>query len=143
MLDNVARFLREPGSSARVTVPLAVVVSKFDALRALRHVPGTRWDAVMANAGAAINRDPSSGSVFDVRDADLLQAEVESVLARLGEHGVLNRLDREFAETRLFAVSALGAPPKGPNQHAHGIAPFRCLDPLKWLLSRSGAVRTS
>lgn len=37
---------------------LAVILSKFDALRALRDVDGSEWSMVMSNAGAAYLRDP-------------------------------------------------------------------------------------
>ncbi len=63
---------------------MAVVLSKVDALRELRRVKNWRWDAVMANAGAALNRDSSLAPSFDENDADLLQAEVHSMLA--GRH---------------------------------------------------------
>ncbi len=141
VLDNLSRIIRGDDQS-RVQVPLAVVLSKFDALRELQRVPDSSWDGVMNNTGAAINRDASPEPHFDPDDADLLQAEVTSILARLNEQAVINRLEAEFACTRLFAVSALGAPPKGRGLHAQGIAPFRCLDPLKWVMSRTGAVPT-
>ncbi len=37
---------------------LAVILSKFDALQALRRVRGSAWGQVMAHAGAAFSRDP-------------------------------------------------------------------------------------
>lgn len=39
---------------------------------------------------------------------------------------------------RYFAVSALGDSPFNPNFNPMSIAPFRCLDPLRWVLSRRG-----
>ena len=52
----------------------------------------------------------------------------------------MNRARTTFRTVQLFAVSALGHQPRGDKLGSRGIAPQRCLDPLKWALSRAGDV---
>lgn len=124
---------------------LAVVLSKFDALQALKAVSGTAWSRVMSNAGAAFMRDPGIGSGrYDADDGELLHLEVRSLLQRLNAGPLVTSLERPnsgIAVThRFFAVSALGESPNGESLHARGISPFRCLDPALWILADSGSL---
>jgi hypothetical protein len=41
---------------------------------------------------------------------------------------------------RYFAVSALGQAPAGKRLNSRGIAPFRCVDPLRWVTSAVGVL---
>jgi hypothetical protein len=36
---------------------------------------------------------------------------------------------------RYFVISALGQPPAGNRLNSRGTAPFRCIDPLRWVTS--------
>jgi hypothetical protein len=138
VLENVAR-LADPGEP-RVRTPLAVALAKFDTLYELRRVAGSPLAAAMRNAGAAYSRDPSLNSPqYDEHDGALLDAEIRSLLARMNGQALINRIGQQFARTRLFAVSALGAAPTGQSLNARGITPFRCLDPLKWIMSISSS----
>lgn len=142
VLDNLVRLLRYDQPPDRITVPLATVLSKFDTLQLLREAKTSDWARVMSNAGAAYQRDSSlDGATFDSDDADLLHAEVASLMDLLGGRALLTRIAGDFATWRLFAVSALGAPPSGRRLHVSGIAPFRCLDPIKWVLERRGVIQ--
>lgn len=140
VLGNLVRLMRT--SDQPITTPLAVVLAKFDTLHELRGVAGSPWQAAMANAGAAYSRDPSLNRPpqYDEADGRLLDAEVTSLLTRLNARQLLNKVRQEFAQSRMFAVSALGAAPVGQALHPRGIAPFRCLDPLKWILSGQGVL---
>jgi hypothetical protein len=143
VLDNLIRLLGSDDLSAtKIATPLAVVLGKFDMLHELRRIEGSDWVPVMSNVGAAFNRDPSLDVAgYDEEDGLLLESEVESLLVKLGARSLLNRLESTFSNSRLFAVSALGAPPSFSNEvNAKGIAPYRVLDPLKWALYKSGAI---
>jgi CorA-like Mg2+ transporter protein len=136
VLSNLVRLMRDGNRPIRT--PLAVVLAKFDTLAELRHVTGSPWAPVLRNAGAAYSRDPSLDAPgYDSDDGELLDAEISSMLVRLDARQMLYLVANEFQTARSFAVSALGAAPSGPDLHPRGIAPFRCLDPLKWVLSRS------
>jgi hypothetical protein len=136
VLQNLVPLMRSP-AAGRITVPLAVVLSKFDALQEFRVIPDDDLGPVLRNTGAAFMRDPSLDPAFDAVDANLLNAEVRSLLVKIGGDAVLNLVDHEFAVNRFFAVSALGHPAGDGLQSPLGIAPFRCLDPIKWAFELS------
>jgi hypothetical protein len=124
---------------------LSVILSKFDALQALRRIEaGGEWSRIMQNPGAAFFRDAGPTHDPGPGDGEQLHEEVRSLLNKLGAGPLLARIElavrREPARYRYFAVSALGNPPSGRRQHARGIAPFRCLDPLRWVLAGSGVM---
>lgn len=128
------------------TVPrLGVILSKFDALQELRRVEDVEWRTIMSNTGAAFLRDPSQESAtYDEDDGALLHEEVKSLLYQLDAGAVVLNLenphDGRKIPYRFFAVSALGESPDGSQLNSRGIAPFRCLDPLKWVLSSTGVL---
>ena len=123
---------------------LAVILSKFDALRALRDVDGSEWSMIMSNAGAAYLRDPSDSVLYDDNDGQLLHEEVRSLLTRLNAGSIIAAVENPPTPRRLknrfFVVSALGQPPSGQRLHARGIAPFRCVDPVRWVTSSFGVL---
>lgn len=120
---------------------LAVILSKFDAVQELRRVRGNEWSRIMSNAGAAFFRDPGPLSHYDDADGELLHEEVRSLLQRL-EAGMVMTVESASQQMRIpyryFAVSALGDPPAGSRLSDRGIAPFRCLDPVKWVVPNLG-----
>lgn len=136
--DVLRTVMRLIGSG---TPQLAVILSKFDALQALRKVSGTAWGQVMSHAGAAFTRDPSLiRGGYDEIDGQLLDAEVRSLLQRLDAGPTLYRPSNPatggYYDSRFFAVSALGSSPQGNRVGASGISPFRCVDPVRWVLAR-------
>lgn len=138
----LGNLLRLVGSA---TPRLGVVLSKFDALQALRAVEDERWRQIMSNPGAAFLRDPSQDStVYDREDGALLHEEVTSLLYKLGAGEVVLALDNPHTGQqipyRFFAVSALGESPDGDQLNSRGIASFRCLDPVKWVLDSVGLI---
>jgi hypothetical protein len=130
MVGRVSGLLREargiPGDCP-IDVPLALTVSKFDALRPL-----------LSEAHPVFSLPPHDGR-FDRKAAASISAAVRSDLAGwLGE-----RLDSfvrgEFERTAYFGVSALGGNPidgRLPN----GVAPHRVEDPILWMLDSWGAL---
>lgn len=124
---------------------LALVMSKFDVVQALRTVEGGgSLSRVMANPGAALVRDPSPTGPEDGGDGIRLHHEVRSLLMLLEATPLVSIVDRAGRDqpdgARFFAVSALGGPPVGEKLDPRGIAPFRCLDPLRWAMADSGVV---
>ena len=134
VLENLTRLLRRTSPNDRVDVPVAVLLSKFDAMQELRHIDDPKWRSIFDLPGAAFQRDPSLEPRFDPDDSDLLQAEVRSLLHLLHADDLLIQLDSAYRHCRLFVTSALGNAPRASALHANGIAPFRVLDPVKWLL---------
>jgi hypothetical protein len=118
---------------------LAVILSKFDALRALRDVEGSEWSMIMSNSGAAYLRDTSASTTYDETDGQLLHEEVRSLLQRLNGGSIITAVENPSngvkLDHRYFVVSALGQAPAAGRLSARGIAPFRCADPLRWVTS--------
>jgi hypothetical protein len=121
---------------------LAVILSKFDALRVLRDVEGSEWSLIMSNSGAGYLRDTSDAQRYDETGGQLLHEEVRSLLTRLNAGSMVAAVENPSTGMRLahryFVVSALGQPPSGDRLHARGIAPFRCADPVRWVTSSFG-----
>ena len=134
VLDNLTRLLRRTTPNDRVDVPVAVLLSKFDAMQELRHIDDTFWRSIFDLPGSAFQRDPSLDPGFDTDDSDLLQAEVRSLLHLLHADDLLIQLESGYRNSRLFVTSALGNAPRAGALHANGIAPFRVLDTVKWIL---------
>ncbi|NMN95067.1 hypothetical protein [Antrihabitans stalactiti] len=126
------------------TPKVAVILSKFDALQALRKVDGSEWSQLMANPGAAYLRDPSMSVRYNDVDGELLHQEVRSLLLKLHAGPLVAAVENPTSGApipfRFFAVSALGDSPIGENIHSRGIAPFRCVDPVRWILSPVGVL---
>lgn len=139
VLGNLLRML---GSAAP---RLAIILSKFDALQELRRVDDVDWSAIMSNPGAAFLRNPiQTTPAYDRDDGALLHEEVKSLLYRLNAGGIVLTLENPHGGQKLpyrfFATSALGESPDGRQVNARGIAPFRCLDPVKWVFDSVGVI---
>ena len=123
---------------------LAVILSKFDALRTLRNVEGSEWSMIMSNTGAAYLRDTSDSPRYDELGGQLLHEEVRSLLTRLHGGAIVAAVENPSTGIvlphRYFVVSALGQPPSGNKLHSRGIAPFRCADPIRWVTSGFGVL---
>jgi hypothetical protein len=138
VLKNTLRLVQ--GGTPR----LAVILSKFDTLQALRKIKGGgEWSSIMRNAGAAFFRDPGpTVATSNDMDGEQLHEEVRSLLIKLAAGALVNRVEVAGARGgyRFFAVSALGDSPKGESLNPRGIAPFRCLDPLRWAMAPTGVL---
>lgn len=123
---------------------LCVILSKFDVLRALSEVEGSGWGQVMSNSGAAFMRESPSTRCYDEADGRLLHEEVRSLLKRLHGGSIVAAVENPSTGIRLhhryFVVSALGQPPVGNRLNPRGIASFRCVDPLRWVMAGHGAL---
>lgn len=130
MLGRVSALIREARAipaNKPIDVPLALAVSKFDAVRAL--LP----------EGHPVFTLPRHDGRFDRQVAGSVSAAVRSDLAGwLGE-----RLDsfvkQEFETSAYFGLSALGDNPVG-QRLPNGVAPHRVEDPILWMLDSWGAL---
>jgi hypothetical protein len=117
LLKNV-ELMRVPQRGGKFTVPLAVVLSKADALPASD-------DPFLANLC------PRDGHPVD----DAFQARCRLALDHLGEGSSLRALEQRFATVSYFACSALGRMPDLRNPTA--FQPIGVAEPLLWLLGVS------
>lgn len=146
VIDKVLRL------SSGGNVMLGVAFSKFDTLQEIGvKNMATPRGRKLSSAGATFNREPEVLGVnaprtkYDDIDGGLLSAEVRSMLMDLGARELVNQLERPPSGARIdhrfFALSALGASPENRQVNPQGIAPFRVLDPIKWVLFRHGVVK--
>lgn len=130
MLGRISGLIREVRglpANEPIDVPLALAVSKFDAIRPL------------LAEGHPVFSLPTHDGRFDPQVARSVSAAVRSDLAGwLGE-----RLDsfvkQEFKTTAYFGVSALGDNPV-ERRLPNGVAPHRVEDPILWMLDSWGAL---
>jgi hypothetical protein len=132
LLVRFAALLREAralSARAPIPMPLAITVSKLDAIRPL------------LDPGNPVLEASSQDRFFEWQRAkdisEFLRAEVS---AWLGE-GFDRFVRQNFRYSSYFGVSALGSPPRN-GQLTHGVSAFRVEDPLLWLLARWGGVAT-
>lgn len=131
---------------------LAVVLAKLDTLwhiGDLAREPGRASVAVdvlvsaMSNSGSSLRRALRAPDwARQQADQMLVHHEVRSLLLLLHAQELVRLVehDKEVAECRYFAVSALGHPPDSMGLSPHGISPYRVLDPVIWALSEDGAL---
>lgn len=135
VLQNLTRVLNADNRSR-----FGIALSKFDTLQSLESVENSEWAQIMGNYGSAYRRD--NGFNYDDHDSQLLHYEVESLLIKLDAKTLVNSFNNYFGRNlhrcRYFATSALGAPPKGSHIQETGIAPYRCMDPISWVLFNYG-----
>lgn len=125
MLGRVAALLREARAipaSRPIDVPLAIAVSKFDAVRPL--LP----------EGHPVFSLPAHEGRFDPQVARSVGAAVRSDLVGwLGGEHLDTFVSQEFATVSYFGLSALGDSPV-EERLPNGVAPHRVEDPILWML---------
>lgn len=140
VLDHTLELMGD--SQRQAETRLAVTISKFDMLRRLAEVDksNSELSQIMANKGAAFNRQTEP--MYSANDPQLIHEETRSLLLRLGAQRLVTLLYENRAQdertTRFFAVSSLGKESQGSFVQKSGITPFRCLDPILWLLYDHG-----
>lgn len=128
--EVLARTLGHLGGGGKVTVPVAVALTKADLL----------WPHLPDNSPLHRTRRP--GPVFDADDRAAVHAELQALLHRWQEQQLDARLRRFCTDYQLFALSTLGTAPQRGGGLGHGgvVRPHRVEDPLMWLLHRFGAL---
>lgn len=133
VLNAVTAVLRQnegARKNRKIQQPIAVVISKIDAF----------FDEVSTNDPV---RRPSSKLPFvDWAEVASVHDHVGGLVASWGGDGLLRMLDTNYANYRLFGLSALGAEPDYASGHVdqRGILPHRVTEPLLWLMAERGFV---
>jgi GTPase SAR1 family protein len=117
-------------SGEKIKIPLAVALSKLDALKPLMH-PQMQ---LMASSKA--------GTAFDKRDFDAMDAEVRSFIMQWKSEHLIQQVTTAFASHGFFGLSALGNPPTTTGD-IPSIMPHRVADPFLWLLYKNGLIRSA
>ncbi|MCA1706207.1 MAG: hypothetical protein LC808_24250 [Actinobacteria bacterium] len=132
VLSRVTELLRERlmiGPEDRIHLPMAVAVSKLDAL----------WHNF--DEDGPLRRLPSERPAFDTNDSLDVHAHIQALIHEWGGGQVDSLLQLSYDKYRYFGFSALGETPTRDNRVAdRGIRPYRVAEPLLWILSELGAV---
>ena len=121
---RLTQLLQElkPTRSGKARVPACLVLSKIDALPAA------------LGQNMAINSLPQHMGILDSMDRAAVHDEVYALLDRWRSN-LATEMDTQYERFGLFAISALGAPPRGDQVDRAGVRPHRVTDPLIWLLA--------
>lgn len=129
VLDAITTVLQTAHAVKRnkkITVPVAVVVSKIDAF----------FDQVPA--GHPLRRPAANEPFFNETESASIHDHMTTMVAGWGGDGLLRKLDLNYEQWRLFGASALGAEPDyaSGTVNGRGVLPIRVADPLLWLLAK-------
>lgn len=134
VLDGLSTVLSQSataarGSNGKVDIPVAVVISKIDAF----------WDDF--DAQSPLRRIAPPTPYFDEEESITAHHHLEAMMREWGATSILNKLQAEFSQYRLFGVSALGEEPDySAGSLKSNVRPSRIADPLLWILNRDNFV---
>jgi len=115
-------------ATERISIPLAVAFSKFDAVKPLVD------DQFQLNAAAR------HVGGFDVLDFQAINSEMMALLEDWGGRHLVHQVQTQYVKYGFFGLSALGCNPHGTNK-IPGVLPRRVEDPFLWLLAENGLIR--
>ena len=136
VVANITAFLRtyhKVAPNKKIKVPVAIVFTKIDAFYPTLD-PG---NPIMASASAM--------PAYDETDGLQVHEQLRALLIEEWDAGALDRhLVANYENYRYFAVSALGAEPDYTHSKvaAGGVRPHRVQDPVLWLMSKAGTVKS-
>lgn len=113
----------------RITIPLAIAFSKFDAVKQLVD------DQFQLNAAARHDGG------FDMLDFQAINGEMMALLDEWGGQELVHQVRTRYAKYGFFGLSALGCNPHGTNKIPR-VLPRRVEDPFLWLLAENRLIRT-
>ena len=116
-------------ASKTLDIPVAIVLTKFDAL--LQH-PAFGPQALIKKRSLAIRN-----GVISLSEIQQVDAEIRNWLTEIGEQSFITALESQFSDFVFFGVSSYGAPPKGIGLLPDEIKPHRVLDPILWLFKKA------
>ena len=125
-VTEALRQRRELRTGERLKVPVAVALTKIDAL------------APALAVQSALHRTRPSPGTLDLDDREAVDAQVRGLLHQWQAGQLDVYLRQQYAEYALFGVAALGGMPSDGRVGAGGVRPHRVEDPLLWLLHRFG-----
>jgi hypothetical protein len=136
VISNITEMLKVEHNVRRrrkITTPLAVVFTKIDAF-----FPALdRGNPLMAATPAV--------PAYDNADGRAVHEHMLALLHEWNAQDIDTHMRLNYSEFRYFGVSALGAEPDYETRTvaAGGVRPHRVEDPVLWLLSKSGTVRSA
>jgi ABC-type dipeptide/oligopeptide/nickel transport system ATPase component len=135
VVANITSFLRtyrKVATNRKIKVPVAIVFTKIDAFYPTLD-PG---NPIMASA--------SAGPAYDETDGQQVHEQMRALLTEWDAGALDRHLEQNYENYRYFAVSSLGAEPDYARSRvaAGGVRPHRVQDPVLWLMSKAGTVKS-
>lgn len=126
-ITDVLRAEHTSGSRARIRIPLAVVVSKFDAIEPL-----------LPDGHFLTRSQPSTGAGYDEVFGINAHEHVRSLLYEFKADDLDAHLQVSYQNFRYFALSSLGARPDYDQRTVdpRGVRPRHVAEPLLWLMNQ-------
>lgn len=128
-LAGVMRAERGVGIRKQLSAPIAVVMTKIDALGQLM------------GDSPLFSEEPMTDG-YRAETAEAISADVERRLAEWTNGGLAHFVNQQFKTSRYFGVSALGGAAvstgSGLLRIEEGVNPLRVLEPLLWILDLWG-----
>ena len=135
VVANITGYLRtyhKVAPKKRIKIPVAIVFTKIDAFYPTLD-PG---NPIVASA--------SSAPAYDETDGLQVHEQMRALLTEWDASALDRHLEQNYENYRYFAVSALGAEPEYASAKvaASGVRPHRVQDPVLWLMSKAGTVKS-
>ncbi len=136
VVTNITEMLRiehDLKKGKKIAIPVAVVFTKVDAFFPTLD----RGNPLMTTAPGV--------PAYVNADGQAVHEHVLALLHQWNAQDVDTHLRLNYKDFRYFGVSALGAEPDYENSRVAvgGVRPHRVEDPVLWLLSKAGTVRTA
>ncbi|MDR1165048.1 MAG: hypothetical protein LBO66_04090 [Deltaproteobacteria bacterium] len=119
------RLLR---STSKISIPIAVAFTKFDALSPL------------IDNQFQITKKPKHLHGFDITDFNSINSEMIGLLKNWNCHDILNHITVRYKYYGFFGLSALGNSPI-LNKIVNAIKPHRVEDPILWLMHKNRLIK--
>jgi hypothetical protein len=130
MLGRIAALMRESRgvpAGKQIDTPLAIAISKIDALRPI------------LGEDHPVFQEPIHEGSYDLQAAAKISAALRSDLVSLIGQQFDTLANQEFKSVSYFGLSSLGETPVG-GRIAKGVSPHRVEDPVLWMLSEWGSL---
>lgn len=124
---ELIRLGRNLNLEKRISTPLAVAFSKFDAVDPL------------VDAQMQLNAEPNHRAGYDLGDFHAVTSEMQSLLQDWDGGVIPQQAETHYQKSGFFGLTALGCNPHG-DQKIPRVLPRRVEDPFLWLLHCHGLI---
>jgi hypothetical protein len=132
-ITEILRTEHKVKDKKKINIPVAIVFTKIDAFYPMldQHNP------IMAAA--------PSVPAYANADGEAVHEHMRALLDEWGADDIDRHMRQNYGDYRYFAVSALGAEPDYTTGQvaAGGVQPHRVEDPVLWLMSKAGTVKSA
>lgn len=135
LVNGLSHYIRESCGiipSKQITVPVAIVLTKFDVILRLDSLP----------QGTVVRKSRMNFSNGKVNMEEIMQVheEIRNWLYDIGERDFVSALECNFQKFCFFGVSSYGIPPQMSGFINGTPNPHRIIDPMLWILKEKNII---